>query len=218
MRLYIYHHCPFCLRTVMVANYKKLTYETVFMLNDDEETCYRLINARQVPILERDDGSALAESLDIAQQLDQLGDSAQFIRPASQQTVPYSDAFSRVSQHINALLYPRCLALGLPEFMSPEASQYFRHKKEQVLGKSFAQAMADSAAHIAALEQMLAQLPAPSRPSEHNHTLSWDDLLIYPTLRNLTMVAGLNFPAAINDYLHEVSELTATQLYREQAL
>ncbi|WP_430461755.1 glutaredoxin 2 [Thalassolituus sp. LLYu03] len=217
MRLYIYHHCPFCLRAVMVANYKNVEHETVFLLNDDEDTCYRLVNAKQVPILELADGSAMAESLDIAHKLDELGD-AQKIMRAGNGADAFVQAFFRTAADVYALLYPRCLALGLPEFMSDDATHYFRVKKEIALGKDFAQAMQDTPRHIAAVQAMLNALPSPELPADHGNTLSWDDLLIFPTLRNLTMVDGLQFPPAIAAYMNAISLLTDTQLYTDQAL
>lgn len=217
MRLYIYHHCPFCLRAVMVANYKDVEHETVFLLNDDEATCFRLINAKQVPILEFADGSAMAESLDIAHKLDTLGDAQKVIREG-RGAGEFIQAFNQVSQDINALLYPRFLAIGLPEFMSEEATHYFRVKKEKTLGHDFARAMQETPAHLAAVQAMLNALPAPELPSAHGNTLGWDDLLIFPTLRNLTVIAAINLRADLRDYLQQVAGLTDTQLYTDQAV
>ena len=217
MRLYIYHHCPFCLRAVMVANYKNVEHETVFLLNDDEDSCFRLINAKQVPILEFADGTAMAESLDIAHQFDELGDAAKVMRAACGAEA-FTQAFNQVNAAFLALFYPRCLAVGLPEFMSEEATHYFRVKKEKALGQSFADAMAATPKHLASIQAMLNALPAPALPSAHGNTLSWDDLLIFPTLRNLTLVQGLTFPAPLLSYLSEVSELCDCPLYFDQAI
>ena len=217
MKLYIYHHCPFCVRADMVANYKDVEHEKIFLLNDDEETCYRLINAKQVPILEMDDGSAMAESLDIAHWLDKHGNAQKMIRPATGSDA-FTAAYSAAGHAISGLLFPRNLALGLPEFMTDSARLYFRQKKENIIGQSFAQAMAQTEQYRTQVDAMLAALPQPEMPAAHHNTISWDDLLIYPTLRNLTMVSGLNFPPQILDYLHQISQLTGTQLYLEQAL
>ncbi|MDK2777307.1 MAG: glutaredoxin 2 [Pseudomonadota bacterium] len=217
MKLYVYHHCPYCIRAMMVANYKDISYETVFLLNDDEETCYRLVNAKQVPILEFDQGGAIAESLDIAARFDELGDGGRVIRPADDCSA-FSAAFSDSGMPINCLLFPRNIALGLPEFMTEDARGYFRTKKEKIIGQSFSQAMTDTRQHKVQVETMLANLPAPSLPSHHENTISWDDVMIFPTLRNLTMVAELKIPPTIREYLNQVSQLTGIQLYLDQAI
>lgn len=217
MRLYIYHHCPFCLRAVMVANYKDIDHETVFLLNDDAETGQRLIGAKQVPILEKDDGSAMAESLDIARYLATLGNEQRIIRDGGD-SQPFSQAYDDASHSISALFYPRALALGLPEFMCDDACHYFRVKKESALGMSFDQAMRESGQHLQIVQGMINSLPAPQLPSDHSHSISWDDLLIFPTLRNLSMVEGLNFPPHLMHYLNEIDSLCGAGLYFDQAL
>lgn len=216
MKLYQYDHCPFCVRADMVANYKEIAHDKVFLLNDDEETCYRLVNAKLVPILQFDNGEAMAESLDIAQLFDAQGNPERIIRPYRQHQ-QVSAGFDRVRMSISCLLFPRDIAIGLPEFATASARDYFRAKKEQLIGRSFEQALAETAQHRAAVEQALAELPALDLPSQHGNTLGWDDVIIYPTLRNLTMVAGLALPEALRGYLAEVTELTASHTYFDRA-
>jgi glutaredoxin 2 len=50
-RIYLYDHCPFCVRATMVAAYKQVPFERVVLLNDDEKTCHDLIGKKMVPIL-----------------------------------------------------------------------------------------------------------------------------------------------------------------------
>jgi glutaredoxin len=38
--------CPFCVRADMVANYKQVEHEKVYLPNDDEATCFELIGAK----------------------------------------------------------------------------------------------------------------------------------------------------------------------------
>ena len=217
MKLYIYHHCPFCLRALMVANYKDLPYRVEYLLNDDVETPTSLIGKKQVPILRLYDYSAMAESMEIARQLDELGDPDRIIRPAGD-TRPVRDAMAKAAAAVDALVFPRTVAMDVPEFRSAAAIDYYQQKKEAALGFDFAQAMADSPHYQQQTEAMLASLPVPERPSAHDHTLSWDDVEIFPALRNLTMVRGLTFPSALLDYVHDVASLTKTDLYFNQAL
>nr|WP_312272342.1 hypothetical protein [Pseudomonas sp.] len=50
----------------MVANYKQVEREKIYLSNDDEATCFELIGAKKVPILQLNDGSRMGERLDIA--------------------------------------------------------------------------------------------------------------------------------------------------------
>lgn len=216
MRLYLYDHCPFCIRAEMVTHYKRVPVEQVYLLNDDEASCLAMIGAKQVPILQFDDGSAMGESLDIARHLDEIGDVLRPIRPHGD-TEAIRAQLDRARLAIWCLLFPRDIALDLPEFATASARDYFQAKKEQLIQRSFAQALAETAEHKAAVEAMLAGLPALPLPSEHGGTLGWDDVLLYPGLRNLSMVRNLAFPPAVRAYIEEVARLTATTTYFDRA-
>ena len=64
MKLYIYDHCPFCVRARMAAGLFGADVEEVVLANDDEATPIGMIGAKQVPILQKEDGSFMGESLD----------------------------------------------------------------------------------------------------------------------------------------------------------
>lgn len=46
MKLYIYDHCPFCVKARMIFGLKNVPVELVVMLNDDEETPVRLVGKK----------------------------------------------------------------------------------------------------------------------------------------------------------------------------
>jgi len=71
MKLYIYDHCPFCVKARMIFGLKNKPVELVVMLNDDEETPKRLIGQKMAPILQKQDGSAMPESMEIVHYVDQ---------------------------------------------------------------------------------------------------------------------------------------------------
>ncbi len=215
--LYQYLHCPFCLRADMVANYSGLSHKKVYLLNDDDQTCHRLIGVKMVPILQRADGSAMGESLDIVKALLAMA-------PANKQLLKehYADSatalLAEYSEVINKLVFPRNIMIEQPEFATDSAKAYFQAKKEKFIGMSFASAYSKSAELIAKANTMLQQLKVPELPSERANQLSWDDVLIYPALRNLTMVKGLDWPTPVNRYIQEVATLTNTHLYTAQAV
>ena len=65
MKLYIYDHCPFCVRARMIFGLRGVEVENIILANDDEDTPIGMSGAQQVPILEKDDGTGLGERLDI---------------------------------------------------------------------------------------------------------------------------------------------------------
>lgn len=65
MKLYIYEHCPFSARVRFVAGMLNIQLDVINIAYDDESTTTNIIGAKQVPLLIKDDGEAMAESLDI---------------------------------------------------------------------------------------------------------------------------------------------------------
>ena len=101
MKLYIYDHCPFCVRARMAAGLFGADVEEVVMANDDEATPIGMIGAKQVPILQKEDGSFMGESLDIVRYLDREGRLKNEIRPEIQAWL------DKVGSYNNKLVQPR---------------------------------------------------------------------------------------------------------------
>lgn len=216
MILYLYDHCPFCARAEMAANYKEVPLKITYLLNDDEQTCYRLVNAKQVPILEFDNGLAMPESLDIAHKFDEIGNPKKIIRQM-QHAQEIVNHINTVKIHISCLLYPRNIMAQLPEFATQSAKDYFQYKKEKSINRSFEQALQETQEHKELVENMLGNLPSLPTPSQNANTLGWDDIMIYPMLRNLTLVKDLQFPATVLKYIEEISQITQTHTYFDRA-
>ena len=56
----------------MIFGLRGVAVEEVILQNDDEETPIKMIGAKQVPILQKDDGSFMGESLDIVRHIDEM--------------------------------------------------------------------------------------------------------------------------------------------------
>lgn len=84
MRLYMFEHCSLCFRVRMAAALKRLHLQEVVVLDDDTETMVSLVGKRIIPILVKDDGEAMPESMDMVDHVDAIGDPvlAGEVRPA----------------------------------------------------------------------------------------------------------------------------------------
>ena len=217
MKLYIYDHCPFCVRPRIVIGLRKLPVATAYLANDDEATPIRMIGAKQVPILEKPDGSFMGESLDIVHYLAQSNGGeaiAPQIRPEIQAW------YDRVSGYITNLLYPRSIRLGLPEFATQSAIDYFTAKKEAFSGKTFAQMLAETPEYLARAEADLQELSRLTAGSSclNGQNLSMEDIIIFPLLRNLSMVQSLAYPQNVETYLCNMAAASGINLYFDRAL
>lgn len=221
MKLYVYDHCPFCTRARMAASLRGVATELVYLPNDDEDTPIRLIGAKQLPILQKEDGSHMGESLDIVRYLDRQsslqssGALDEAVRPEIQAWV---DAFGDWG---NRLIMPRDVQLDLPEFAVESSVAYFKAKKEAWLEASFEQLLQETPRYLAQAQEALHALNgliAPNADYVNGTHLSMEDILVFPLLRNLSMVKGAAYPDNVAHYVRAMSQATKIPLFFDRAV
>ena len=213
MKLYIYDHCPFCVRARMAAGLFGADVEEAVLANDDEATPIGMIGAKQVPILQKEDGSFMGESLDVVRYLDREGRLKDEIRPEIQAWL------DKVGEYNLKLVQPRVIKLELPEFETPEAVKYFTDKKEKSID-SFAANLEKTGQYVQRLNGDLAELETlmAEGGAGLNGEIGMEDILVFPILRNLTVVRGVEWPQKVMDYLLRMSETSGVPLYFDRAL
>lgn len=215
MKLFVYDHCPYCVRARMPFALKDLPLDLVVMLNDDVETPTSMIGKKMVPILELPDGRFMPESMDIVQYLDGL-DGLPIFGPASERT-DYAEWCSTFRPVISRLTIPRYPQAPLAEFATDGARAYFTEAKTNYLG-DFAALLATTPQLIAEIETGLAALDAILTGPYVNDALSLDDVDLFGKLRGLTLVAGISWPKQARAYIDRFSESTHIPLYDDLAI
>ena len=216
MKLYIYDHCPFCVRARMIFGLRGITVENVVLSNDDEATPVGMIGAKQVPILEKDDGTFMGESLDIVRYIDETAGKGRLkteVRPELQAWL------DKVGEYNNRLGHPRMVRIGLPEFATEAAVRYFTEKKEKNIG-SFETNLNQTAQYLERLNQDLVELETliSSGSDGIGGEAGMEDILTFPILRNLTVVRGVQWPEKTAAYLTRMSAQSGVPLYFDRAL
>ncbi|WP_276643093.1 glutaredoxin 2 [Siccibacter turicensis] len=215
MKLYIYEHCPFCVKARMIFGLKNIPVELVVLLNDDEETPTRMVGQKVAPILQQDDSRYLPESMDIVHYVDNL-DHKPLLTGARNPAI--EEWLRKVNGYVNRLLLPRIAKAPFDEFSTPEARAYFTKKKEASIG-SFEEHMAHSAGLIKNISDDLRNLDKLiQQPNAVNGELSEDDIHLFPLLRNLTLVAGVDFPTRVADYRDNMAKQTQVNLLSSIAI
>ncbi|HDR1578107.1 TPA: GrxB family glutaredoxin [Pasteurella multocida] len=200
---------------MMIFGLKNIPFKKHVLLNDDEETPIRLVGKKVVPILVKEDGTAMPESLDIVKYID-----AHYGEAILQTAVrPEIEALlAEITSYSNYLLMPRFVKLDLAEFATQSAIDYFTKKKTDYVG-DFTQHFNNTPTYLARLTQDLEKLSAlVMGETSLNQHLSFEDILVFPLLRNLTCVKGLRFPARLEKYIKRLSELSKVELYTSQAI
>jgi glutaredoxin 2 len=215
MKLYVYEHCPYCVRPRIVADINQLDYELIILANDDEQSHFDLIDKKIVPIFQDDDGSCMTESLDICEYLDQIKGNSLF-----QQAPDENNIMSNIEQLYAAakvITYPRMVyhPMNQADFPTQSALNYFKTKKEKSLGIQFKEAIQNSEnyttevqAYLDALNEQFVYQYAVS------DTLSKQDIMAFSWLRTITIAKDvLSIPKNIENYLLRIAAQTNIKLY-----
>ena len=214
MQLYVYDHCPFCVKARAIFGLKGFSFDLVILLNDDEATPTRMIGKKMAPILEYN-GNYLAESMDIVAYIDGIDGSPLL-------TYPRNEALAQWNKDVSGPLYslalPRWSAADFEEFSTPEARAYFTRNKERMIG-NFQEQMAASSAYLAEVNRHLLALELLIKsPNAVNGELSEDDIDLFATLRSMSIVRGIEYPAAVEAYRMRMAERVGIDLHDQIAI
>ncbi|QJT80213.1 glutaredoxin 2 [Kosakonia sp. MUSA4] len=215
MKLYIYDHCPFCVKARMIFGLKNLPVELNILLSDDEATPTKMIGQKMAPILQKDDSRYLPESMDIVHYVDKL-DGKPLL--TGKRNPKLEEWLRKVNGYVNKLLIPRFAKSAFDEFSTPQARASFVAKKEAAIG-SFDEHLAHSAGLVKNISDDLRALDKLIvKPNAVNGELSEDDIHLFPLLRNLTLVAGINWPSRVADYRDNMAKQTQVNLLSSMAI
>lgn len=216
MKLYIYEHCPFCVRARMIFGLKDIPVELHVFLSDDFKSPESMIGQKMAPILQKDDGSYLPESMDIVDYVDNNYDSQPVLIGPKSSSI--ANLIKQLQQYDSKLECPRYIKLGLAEFATQSAINYFVNSKTKKMG-SFVECLARTDTLVSQVSIVLNEFESLITSSQAcNGQLSSDDICLFPTLRNLTCVKGLSFPPKVKAYLESMAKLTNVNLFFDKAI
>ena len=202
MRLYMFEHCSLCFRVRMIAALKRLHLQETVVLDDNSDTMVGLVGKRVIPILVKDDGQPMLESMDMVTYVDGLGDPV-LAGPQRSEVAAWAD---KVVTKTAPLTMPRYPLLGLPEFGRGAALDHYNLRKRKTFG-DFVELRANTRQHINELMPDLKDLDRLIESSTAiNGTLSLDDIRVLPLLRSAAIVKGLRFPHKVREYFESMMD------------
>ncbi|GAC1340976.1 MAG: hypothetical protein NVSMB26_29080 [Beijerinckiaceae bacterium] len=202
MKLYMFEHCSLCFRVRMTAALKHLHLQQTVVLDDDSETMIGLVGKRVIPILVKDCGRPMLESMDMVSYVDGIGDRI-LTGPERSEIAAWAD---RIVAKTAPLTMPRYPLLGLPEFGTIAALDHYNLRKRKAFG-DFVELRANTRHHINQLMPDLEELDRSiESPSAVNGKLSLDDIRVLPLLRSAAVVKGLRFPQRVRNYFETMMD------------
>ena len=196
MRLHLFEHCSICFRVRMAAALKRLHLQETVLLEDDSQTMIKLVGKRVVPILVKDNGQPMLESMDMVAHIDSLGEPI-LVGPQRAELAAWASA---TADKTAPLTWPRYALLGLPEFSTIAAHDHFIVRKQKRLGDLVElrartrELMDELMPNLEKLDGMI------ERPDAVNGKVSLDDIRVLPLLRSAAVVKGLRFPEKVRNY------------------
>ena len=214
MKLYVYNHCPHCVKPRLVADLSGLDYELVYLANDDEKSHIDRIGSKQVPFLEKDDGTFLKESIDIC---DYIATLQNFDIAKSQINDDVKAILAELPDDYRRIIYPRMPHHPKNEcdFPTQNAKDYFLNKKSKYIGDMGLLLSHPPMDAIYGINKALKELDKYiTLPFFNGDKFSWDDIEIFPTLFILTMARDLlDIPTNIEKYIRNIESKTNIELY-----
>lgn len=215
MKLHIYEHCPFCIKAEMIFGLKGLPVTYHVLLNDDVATPTEMVGKKMVPILEKDNGQYMPESMDIVHFIDSL-DGQPWITKRHNKAL--NQWLSDIAPVVHKLVIPRNPQMPFKEFATDSAREYFTVAKTQMIG-DFAEHLERTKSYLAELNPALRQLEAWIESERAvNGELSEDDFHLFAMLKTLSVVKGVEYPAKVEAYRQRMAELTELALLDDQAI
>jgi glutaredoxin 2 len=202
MKLYMFEHCSLCFRVRMTAALKRLHLQETVVLDDDTDTMVALVGKRVIPILVKDDGRPMLESMDMAKYVDGHGDPV-LSGPERPEVSTWAEQFVSKTAPLTMPRYP---LLGLPEFGTVAALDHYNLRKRKAYG-DFVELRANTRRFI---NDLMPDLEVLDRliesPQAVNGALSLDDVRVLPLLRSAAVVKGLRFPRKVRDYFETMMD------------
>lgn len=222
MKLYIYDHCPYCVKARMIFGFKGIKLELITLLNDDEKLPIKMIGKKLVPILQKEDGSYMPESLDIIDYIDNNYGAPMLNRLHDSVTNPIERLEAELKEYSYKLAMPTWLMVDrgkfLAEFATEEARAYFKTKKEAYIG-SFSEHFLARDTYIKLVNQLLIKLEELLYSSESAcGKLALIDIHLFATLRSLSIIKGFEYGPKLLAYRKFMSNYAKIELHDKIAL
>ncbi len=217
MKFYHYSHCPFCQRVRLFLGAKRLPFESIVLSYADFETPESLIGKKMLPIIQFDDGTIMAESLDLIYEIENRFPEHKLI---------IDDTYANIQWAATKMLnIPRYFDLLLswmldgykdaPE-MDEAGAKYFRESKEQKRGVSFEDLKSES---ISIFENNVA--PVLQEVEERiadtgfvGASFGAADCVLVSDMSSLRLVPEIALSEEIMDYFERVESFCGDQLLK----
>ncbi|MGB1360769.1 MAG: glutaredoxin 2 [Alphaproteobacteria bacterium] len=202
MKLFVYEHCPYCVRPRVVLGYKGIECDIEYLLDDDIDGHIEKVGSKQVPILQKDDGSYMAESLDIVKYFDSLDGNPIFKKTSGRSDI--ENIFNEMRDEFRTLVFSYLAEASFGELKTESARQHFINRYlKHINVDSLDEAISKRQQHKQVVEQTMIKMNDLIYSKEHisEGGLSMDDVVYFADLHRMSIVPDLNMPENVRGYM-----------------
>eukprot|EP00601_Ochromonadales_sp_CCMP2298_P025924 CAMPEP_0173292618 /NCGR_PEP_ID=MMETSP1143-20121109/12834_1 /TAXON_ID=483371 /ORGANISM="non described non described, Strain CCMP2298" /LENGTH=288 /DNA_ID=CAMNT_0014232037 /DNA_START=1 /DNA_END=867 /DNA_ORIENTATION=+ len=234
--VYVYDHCPFCVRVRLALGLKNIKHEVRYLANDDIATPTSLVGKKIAPIFAMAGSiDPMGESLDIIAKVDSnpTFGPVGFFKPASGRT-DIKAWMKTVADANRVMQRPRYMLTMLPEFANFDGKNAFvkNHQLAPYEKADWKASLSDEQRwqlYDAAYESSLSLLDAATASLAELDALiysadcctegglSYDDIDLWSRLRSVTLVKGVQFTPKLQAYMDNLARLGDVPLYYSMA-
>lgn len=200
MKLYHYVHCPFCIRVRMSLGFLNISYESIVLPYNDENTPIKLTGVKMLPIFEFYDGP-MNESLDIIKKLDS-SNTLKSNEVITRQINELEFLCDKIGKDVHNLAMPYWI--WTPEF-NVESREYFESKKSKKRGP-FKELVWKQKEFQSSLNLRLKELETKLTPFYNGDQMDLSDIIIASHLWGMYVVPEFQFSPTIHQYLQSISK------------
>lgn len=211
MKLYVYEHCPFCIRARMIFGLKNVPFQLGIIMEGDSETPISMVGRKVVPILQKDDGSYMPESMDIVRYIDQVNGTPVL---NEQPDADIEEWCRNVTRAVYNLAVPRFTQADFKELETPLAREAYTLREIKAFG-DLDELRHNSQTYI---DEILVELTKIQSWLSTIKPVTLTDFILFPLLNSLTIVKNFPFPDNVKSYLYRISEQCKIPLFTEKAL
>ncbi len=196
LTLFHYIHCPFCVRVRIALGLLRISYSSVVLNYDDEDSPVKMTGTKMLPIVKIGD-RYLNESLDIIKALDKENILHNELLHVKKLKSELDILLEELGRSIHNLCMPYWV--WTPEF-TDTSRKYFRKKKEIKRGH-MADLMSKKSIFLCDLDKSLKKLENHLMPFYHSKIITVMDIIIASHLWGMFIFPEFRFQDKIYNYL-----------------
>jgi len=207
MKLYIYDHCPFSMRPRLIAGLKNIKVKIIIVRVADLETVPNMIGKNVRPVLEKDDGTFMAESMDLALYLDRL-DSPIITDPVISNK--FEELKSEILKDYVALTAP-LFVKTCREFQVQADVDRYQKREEDFVGVSFAEIEKDMSMFKQRLEKIIPEFEQ-FLVSDIPNNMTATEVALFPFMAHLLNFKCSNLTTGLSEFVDKICNKTHQKL------